>query len=89
MSIIEKLFWNEDFIDSVNKRAEREESETAEKELREELLGKMDSEQKKKFDKYCGEINILNGYECEKAFYLGFKAATKLLLDLWKNELKT
>lgn len=89
MSFIEKLFWNEDFIDSINNRAEIEKSNAKENELREELLCKMDAEQKKTLDKFRAEINIQNGYECERAFYLGFKAATKLLLDSLKNGLKT
>lgn len=89
MSFIEKLFWNEDFIDSINNRAEKEKSQKAEKELRKELLCKMDSEQRKTLDKFCAEINIQNGYECERAFYLGFKAAMKLLFDSWENGLKT
>ncbi len=89
MSLIEKLFWNEDFISSLNDYTEIEKSNTKERELRKELIYKMDSEQEKKFDEYCSELNIQNGYECERAFYLGFKAAVKLLLDSWKNELKT
>lgn len=88
MSVISKLFWNEDFIHSINDDSDREKSESKIRELRKELVYKMDPQQEKIFDEFCSEINMQNGDECECAFYLGFKAAFKIMSDISGKELE-
>ena len=88
MSVIRRLLWNEDFISSINDSSEEEKTEARIQELRKELIFKMDPQQEKNLDKFCSEINIRNEYECERAFFLGFKSALKLMSDVTAKDIK-
>ena len=85
-SIISKLIHNEDFIESATDRSEEKEVKDQIKELSDKLLKNMEETTKNQFDDYTSLMNLKNSFDDEKAFYLGFKCAVKILSEVYADK---
>lgn len=85
-SIISQLILNDNFIESVKDRSEEENLKKQIRELSEKLFANMDDTAKNQFDDYTSLMNLKNSFDDEKAFYLGFKCAVKILSEVYAEK---
>ncbi len=85
-SIISQLILNDNFIESVKDRSEEENLKKQIRELSEKLFANMDETARDQFDDYTSLMNLKSCYDDEKAFYLGFKSAVKVLSEVYAEK---
>lgn len=85
-SIISQLILNDTFIESVKDRSEEENLKKQIRELSEKLFANMDETARDQFDDYTSLMNLKSCYDDEKAFYLGFKSAVKVLSEVYAEK---
>lgn len=80
-SIIGRLYWNEEFISSINSDADKKEYLQQFNAMTDALLKDKSPEDKELFNEMLAVKNRVNCIEVENAFCVGFKSAFKLFMN--------
>ncbi len=78
MSVVGKLFWNDDVISAINDDEEKKELKNKVVCLSDQLSANMDENNNELLEELLSTKNAVNCYDVEEAFCLGFKTAVRL-----------